>query len=107
MKMELSVIQAVTNIGQSLLSMISNVKNLKGTRKQDAIRLQESLSTLRYKCRQMGIGELTRISIDEMDETLQMILLKNYDDAMLDMAMDMLKLQYQRLYRNLQNYQHD
>ncbi len=106
MKKELSVIQAVTNVGQSILSMVSTAKSLNGIRKQDAIILQENLSILRHKCRQMGIGELTRVSIDEMDKTLQTIRLKQYDGEMLDMAMGMLKLQYQMLYRNLQNYQH-
>lgn len=106
MKKELSVIQAVTNVGQSILSMVSTAKNLRSIRKQDAIILQEDLSILRQKCRQIGIGEITRVSLDEMDKTLHAILLKEYDGEMLDMAMGMLKLQYQMLYRNLQNYQH-
>ena len=107
MKNELSVIQAITNVGQSILSMFSNAKSLKGIRKQDAIILQEDLSLLRQRCRQIGIGKLTRVSIDEMDKTLHVILLNKYDGEMLDMAMGMLKLQYQMLCRNLQDYQHD
>ena len=104
MKKDLSIIQTAANVGQSVLTMISTAKNLKTLRKQDTIILQEELVILRQKCKQIGIGELTRVSIDEMDKTLKTITIKNYNGEMLDMAMGMLQLQYQMLYSNLQNY---
>lgn len=104
MSNEVAIIQTLANIGQSITSMAASVKTLKGIRKQDAIILEENLRYLRNACRARGIGELTRLSIDEMERTLHNIQQKNFTGNMLEMAMHMLKLQYETLCRIIQNY---
>lgn len=101
---ELTIIQAVSNVGQAVFSMAASAKSLRRVKKQDLIILREKLHYLKSVCRAKGIADLTRVSLNEMDKTYQNILQRNYSGAMLDMAMDMLKLQYQMLCQNIQDY---
>lgn len=101
---ELTVIEAVSNVGQAVMSMAASAKTLRKVRKQDLIVLDERLRYLKRACRAQGVADLTRVSLNEMDKTYQNIQQKNYSGPMLDMAMDMLKLQYQMLYQNIQDY---
>jgi hypothetical protein len=104
MSNELTVIQMLANVGQSVMSMATSVKTLRDVRKQDAVILEEKLRYLRDACRARGIGELTRLSIDEMERTLHNIQQKNFTGNMLEMAMKMLQLQYETLCQIIQNY---
>lgn len=104
MSNELSVIQAVTNVGQALMSMASSAMSLKTVRKQDAVILEEKIRLLKHACRTQGAGELTRLSLNEMDKTLQNIRQKGYSGEELNMAMNMLNIQYQILCKNIQDY---
>lgn len=104
MSNELSVIQAVTNVGQALMSMASSAMSLKTIRKQDAVILEENLHLLKHACRTQGAGEITRLSLNQMDKTLQNIRQKGYTGDELNMAMNMLNIQYQMLCKNLQDY---
>lgn len=101
---ELTVIEAVSNVGQAVMSMAASAKTLRKVRKQDLIVLDERMRYLKSACRAQGVADLTRVSLNEMDKTYQNIQQKNYSGPMLDMAMDMLKLQYQMLYQNIQDY---
>lgn len=104
MSNELTVIQMLANVGQSVMSMATSVKTLRDVRKQDAVILEEKLRYLRDACRARGIGELTRLSIDEMERTLHNIQQKNFTGNMLEMAMKMLQLQYETLCQIIQSY---
>lgn len=104
MSNELIVFQAVTNVGQALLSMIDSVKSLSGFRKQNAVILEEKLRYLRHLCRTQGIGDLTRTSLNEMEKTLKDIQQNNYSGKMLEMSMNMLDIQYQMLCKNIHDY---
>lgn len=104
MNNELSVIQAVSNVGQAVMSMMSSAMSMKTVRKQDALLLEERLRYLKNACRAYGLGQLTRTSINEMEKTLQNIKQKDYTGSMLDMSMNMLNIQYELLCQNIRDY---
>lgn len=104
MSNELSIIQAVSNVGQAVMSMMSSAMSMKTVRKQDALLLEERLCFLKNVCRAQGVGHLTRTSINEMDKTLQNIKQKDYTGTMLDMSMNMLNIQYELLCQIIRDY---
>lgn len=104
MSNELTVIQAVTNVGQALMSMALSTKSLRALRKQDAVILEEKLRYLRHLCRTQGLGEITRASLNEMEKTLNDIQQRNFTGDTLNMAMSMLNLQYQMLCKIIRDY---
>lgn len=104
---EMTVYKAITTAGQAIVSMAQSVKVNRSVRKQDAIILQEQLHYIRAACRARAYGELTRLSIDEMEKTLQRINQKNFSGEMLDMSMDLLRMQYQALRQIIQNHTMD
>ena len=104
---EMTVYKAITTAGQAIMSMAQSVKINRSVRMQDAAAFQEQLRYIKAACRAQGYGELTRLSVDEMEKTLQRITQKNFSGEMLDMSMDLLKIQYQALRQNIQNYTMD
>lgn len=104
---EMTVYKAITTAGQAIVSMAQSVKANKSVRKQDAVVFQEQLRYIKSACRAKGYGELTRLSIDEMEKTLQRIMQKNFSGEILDMSMELLAMQYQALRQNIQNYTND
>lgn len=104
---EMAVCKAVTTAGQAIVSMAQSVKINRSVRKQDAAVFQEQLRFIKAACRARSYGELTRLSVNEMEKTLQTITQKNFSGEMLDMSMDLLKMQYQALRQNVQNYMMD
>lgn len=104
MNNELSVVQAVSNVGQAVMSMMSSAMSMKTVRKQDVLILEERLRYLKNACRAYGLGQLTRTSINEMEKTLQNIKQKDFTGSMLDMSMNMLNIQYELLCQNIRDY---
>ncbi len=107
MENEMIVYKAISTAGQAIASMAQSVKINRSVRKQDATVFQEQLRYIKAACRAKGYGELTRLSVDEMEKTLQRITQKNFSGEMLDMSMDLLQMQYQALRQNIQNYTMD
>ena len=107
MENEMTVYKAVKTAGQAIVSMAQSVKNNKSVRKQDAVVLEEQLRYIRAACRAKAYGEITRISVDEIDKTLQRITQKNFSGNTLDMSMALLNMQYQALCQNIQTYMMD
>ena len=99
--------KALTTVGQAVVSMAQSVRVNRSVRKQDVVVLQEQLRYIKAACRVKAYGELIRLSIDEMEKTLQRITQKNFFGEMLDMAMNLLQMQYQALSLNIQNYMMD
>lgn len=104
MSNEMTVYKAITTAGQAVMSMAQCVKSNRSIRKQDAVVFQEQLRYIRSACRAKGYGELVRLSIDEMEKTMQRITQKNFSGEMISMSMDLLNIQYQALRQNIQNY---
>ena len=104
MGQEITVYQALANVGQLVATMAQSIKTRKTFRKQDAIVLQEQLRYVKSACRMKGYGELTRLAVDEIERTLQRINQKGFSGETLDMCMDLLSLQYQSLYQAIQDY---
>ena len=98
------IIQAVSNVGQAVTSLATSVKTFGTIRKQDAVVFEERLIYLKRACRTRGYGMLTRQSVDEINETYQSIKQKNLSGPSLNMAMNLLDLQYQALSKNIQAY---
>lgn len=71
MSTDLSLIQAVTNVGQSIMSMAASAASVRSTRKQEAAILAERIRYLKSVCRARGVAELCRYSIAEMEKTLR------------------------------------
>ena len=101
---EMTVYKALTTAGQAIISMTQSIKLNKSVRKQDAVMFQEQLLYIKAACKAKGYGELTRLSLDEMEKTIQRISQKNFSGEMLEMSMDLLRLQYNALRQNIQNY---
>ena len=101
---EITVYKAIATAGQAIVSMAQSVKTNRSVRKQDAVVFQEQLRYIRAACRAKGYGELARLSIDEVEKTLQRLTQKNFSGEMLDMSMELLSVQYQAMRQNLQNY---
>ena len=101
---EMTVYKAIKTAGQAIVSMTQSVKVNKSVRKQDAVVFQEQLRYIKAFCRTKGYGELTRLSVDEMEKTFQRITQKNFSGEMLEMSMDLLRMQYQALRQYIQFY---
>ena len=69
MPVELSVIQSVASIGDTVLSMSSRLRSMKTVNKQDAIMVAERLRYVKAACRVRAYGELVRECSDQMEET--------------------------------------
>lgn len=107
MEKDLAIYKALATTGQAVASVIQSIKFNKDIRKQDSVIIEEQLAFLRAMCRAKGYGEVTRVSIDEMDSTFQRIKQKNFPNSMSEMVGNLLMTQYQALQRNLQNYARD
>ncbi len=104
---ELTVLQAISSAGQAVTSMAQSLKVFKSIKKQDAVVFKEKLQFIKYACRAKGYGELVRLSIDEINKTMQKIEQNDFSPAMRAMSMDLLKLQYNALEQNVKNYMLD
>lgn len=104
MSNKLALIQVATSVGDAVMSMAASAKSLRSVRKEDAVILAERINCLKRACRAHGCGELARISLNEMEKTFRDIQMKNYTGAMLDMSMEILNIQHQKLCQNLQDY---
>lgn len=104
MPVELSVIESVANIGDTVLSMSSRLRSMKTVSKQDAIMVAERLRYVKAACRARAFGELVRECSDQMEDTLRHIQQKNVPSFMQEMYMEMLKMQYEELKRIIMNY---
>lgn len=101
---ELTVLQAISTAGQAITSMTQSLKVLKSFRKQDAVVLKEQLEFIKYACRARGYSELVRLSVEEMNKTIQAIEQKNFSPDMKAMSMELLSMQLQALKQNIQRY---
>ena len=104
MPVELSVIQSVASIGDTVLSMSSRLRSMKTVNKQDAIMVAERLRYVKAACRVRAYGELVRECSDQMEETLRHMQQKNVPDFVQEMNMELLRIQYEELKRIVMNY---
>ena len=104
MPVELSVIQSVASIGDTVLSMSSRLRSMKTVNKQDAIMVAERLRYVKAACRVRAYGELVRECSDQMEETLRRMQQKNVPDFVQEMNMELLRIQYEELKRIVMNY---
>lgn len=104
---EITVYQAITTAGQAVKSIADTVKGHKIVRKQDVAVMQEQLRYIKASCRIKAQGELTRLSFDEMEKTLEMLTQKNFPADMQAMATELLTMQFAAMKHTLQNFMRD
>ena len=104
MSNKLALVEAVASIGDAVMSMAASAKSLRSVRKEETVILAERIICLKNACRVHGCSELARICLNEMDKTFREIQIRKYSGPMLDMAMGILDIQYQKLCQSLQDY---
>lgn len=104
MKNEIMVIQALTEMGQTVTNMLSMSQSFRSIRKRDAAIFDEKLRYLKTYLRLRGYDELFCYSMTQLESTFRKIEENKYTGEMLRISLEMLNFQYQSLRRYLEGY---
>lgn len=102
---QLTVVKDLANVGQALASMASSASANRKLRKRDMIIVDNALLLLKATCRASGVSQLTRQSINELAQTLQLIQASGYSGEMLEMSKSLWRIQYAALSNIVSGYQ--
>lgn len=101
---QMIVFEAIKTTGQAITSMIQCVRSKKAVRKQDIVICEEQLRFIKAAFREKACGEMTRISIDEMERTIHRIEEKNFSGDMVLMSLELLNLQHQGMCKIIRSF---
>lgn len=104
MNNSLQIVQAFSQVGASVASIVTAVNSRKALRRKQLIILEEELLNLSHVIRSNNIGQLVRMSILEMHKTSSYIKELHLSQDMLPYSTNLLQIQFKMLCRNLDSY---
>ena len=104
MSNELIVFEAAEKVGSAVGSLINFYRETRTLGKVQKIAVSQAIHSYEAKCRSVALGELGRWNIAQIQETMQYIQKNHLQGEALDYAMEMLKIQYQKLLNEYQKF---
>ena len=104
MNKALTLVEAMSNTGKAVASLVSEVKAGRGLRKKSLVILEEELHYLKYHCHMKGLSQLTQTAFEEMERSKRTMEMKQFSGDALVMAAEMLRIQFQAFSQMLQRY---